>query len=287
MQVSEDYNSIDIEMWLLSGQLYTKVVRTIYPGSKFLLTIPSKGVSAWVRGTEYGVNLDKNYLHSIDHAIEVQNSIFQKVFTLPGEAISLSNIFEKVSQNLLDTSWETNARALISQYWNAYVDQISKDISSLKNMVTSNSLWQKFMRTMLSYIYGFRELNIFTKLQSHDVTKIEWIPLEDLTLWYQRMKIGEFPKERDVIRGAVSMLSKADASVQKLLGTLLSDSLWDKLQFPKENLNYSDIILKDYSKELWANITTILNALQTHDYWKDVWASFQKLYSEGMSSIGK
>ena len=57
MQVARDYSSIEIEFALEQGQVWSTVVRTIYPGSYFRTKIPGQGVVAGVRGTVYDIDL--------------------------------------------------------------------------------------------------------------------------------------------------------------------------------------------------------------------------------------
>jgi hypothetical protein len=49
MVVARDYSSIEIEFALEQGQVWSTVVRTMYPGSYFRTRIPNQGVIAGVR----------------------------------------------------------------------------------------------------------------------------------------------------------------------------------------------------------------------------------------------
>lgn len=98
MQVADDYSKIEIEATLMEGKIYTNMIRTLYPGSKMTVNVPRHNIVAGVRGTEFSLNLDKNYIHSIDHAVMLEKvGIFGKnSLLLPGEIAKADDIFARV-----------------------------------------------------------------------------------------------------------------------------------------------------------------------------------------------
>ena len=106
MQVAEDYSKIELEATLMQGKIYTDMIRTLYPGSRMSVRVPEHNIVAGVRGTVFSLNLTGNYIHSIDHAVMLENNFFQSSLLLPGEIASASNIFEKLGREVLDQIWE-------------------------------------------------------------------------------------------------------------------------------------------------------------------------------------
>lgn len=96
MQVADDYSKIDIEATILRGKMHTNMIRTLYPGSKMTVKIPKNNITAGVRGTIFSINLEKNYIYSVNHAVTLQNALWQKTLLLPDEISSLSNIFSRL-----------------------------------------------------------------------------------------------------------------------------------------------------------------------------------------------
>lgn len=82
MRITRDYSSIEVEFALEQGQVWSTVVRTIYPGSYFRTRTP-QGVVAGVRGTVYDIDLKAGYIHAIDHNVSLTDRVGNAVNLLP------------------------------------------------------------------------------------------------------------------------------------------------------------------------------------------------------------
>jgi predicted RecB family endonuclease len=58
-----------------------------------------------VRGTVFEINLDRNYIHSVDHSVHLTNVLGQAVTLLPGELVEATDILKKLTQATLDRAW--------------------------------------------------------------------------------------------------------------------------------------------------------------------------------------
>lgn len=125
MQVSEDYSQIDIEATLLEGKIYTNMIRTLYPGSKMRVNVPRHNIVAGVRGTVFSLNLEDNYIHSVDHAVMLENKFFAKSLLLPGEIAPADNIFARLGRDMLDQVWEDAVALKNTAYEVVYNEKIS------------------------------------------------------------------------------------------------------------------------------------------------------------------
>lgn len=280
MKVADDYSKIELEATLLEGKAHTNIIRTLYPGSYMNLRLPSKGVVAGVRGTVFSVNLEQNYIHSIDHIVALKNSLFQSVLLLPGEIASAGNIFEKLTRDVLDMAWEQANAVKDAAYKSAYIQEMTAAFEKIRGNLTTVNYWDVLVRSVLSYFDAFKELEMVQKISSLDIEAMTEVPTQYLLKWYQKLKIGDFAGERDVIRGTLFRLSEADAGIQQFLETLVSESVWDKLQFPSLDLSNADMILSKYGAQFSLDPTVLIENLSSKKYGEELQKSIQSLFSE-------
>lgn len=105
MRVAVDYSSIEIELALEQGKVWNTVVRTIYPKSYFRTRIPENNVIAGVRGTVYEINLEKKYIHSVNHSIALSDGLGRANTLLPGDVVATTDIMKKLTQLAIDAAW--------------------------------------------------------------------------------------------------------------------------------------------------------------------------------------
>lgn len=280
MQVSSDYSKIELEATLLEGKVYTDMIRTLYPGSRMSINIPSHNIIAGVRGTIFSLNLEDNYIYSVDHSVLLENKFKQQNLLLPGEIVSASNIFEKLGREVLDQIWEDSVALKNATYQAIHADKIASAWGKLKWDLTTKNYWNEFVRWILGKFETFKELEISQKIASLDTSEILQIPAAELQKIYQNLKIGDFALERDIIRGAMFEISKADKAVQGWLETLASESLWDKMQFPTLNLENSEKILDDFASKARLDFDAIYKNLTEKNYAQEITNGLKKLFTQ-------
>ena len=278
MQVAEDYSKIELEATLMQGKIYTDMIRTLYPGSRMSVRVPEHNIVAGVRGTVFSLNLTENYIHSIDHAVMLENNFFQSSLLLPGEIASASNIFEKLGREVLDQIWEDAMTLKNEAYKSVRADEMENAWKILAGNLLEKNYWDEFMRWILSFFDDFKELEFVRAVSSFDTDAILKIPSDALVKIYQNLKIGDFALERDIIRGAIFEISKADKAVQNWLEILSSESLWDKIQFPDLDLHNSQKILDDFAKKSAIDFDALYKNLSEKNYADEITNSLKKMF---------
>ena len=278
MQVAEDYSKIELEATLMQGKMYTDMIRTLYPGSRMSVRVPEHNIVAGVRGTVFSLNLTENYIHSIDHAVMLENNFFQSSLLLPGEIASASNIFEKLGREVLDQIWEDAMTLKNEAYKSVRADEMENAWKILAGNLLEKNYWDEFMRWILSFFDAFKELEFVRAVSAFDTDAILKIPSDALVKIYQNLKIGDFALERDIIRGVIFEISKADKAVQNWLEILSSESLWDKIQFPDLDLHNSQKILDDFAKKSAIDFDALYKNLSEKNYADEITNSLKKMF---------
>ncbi|MBB1554566.1 FecR domain-containing protein [Candidatus Gracilibacteria bacterium] len=278
MQVAEDYSKIELEATLMQGKIYTDMIRTLYPGSRMSVRIPEHNIVAGVRGTVFSLNLTENYIHSIDHAVMLENNFFQSSLLLPGEIASVTNIFEKLGREVLDQIWEDAMMLKNEAYKSVRADEMGNAWKILAGNLLEKNYWDEFMRWILSFFDAFKELEFVRAVSSFDTDAILKIPSDTLTKLYQNLKIGDFALERDMIRGTLYELSKADIAVQNWLETMANDAIWDKISFPTIDLKNSEKILDELARKTTIDFDAVIKNLSTHQYSDDLGNALKKMF---------
>ena len=73
LSVASDLSSVLIRFDTKSGKTWSNVIRSLMPDSFFEQTYDHGNYVATVRGTVFEVNLDKNYVHTVNHAIAIKS----------------------------------------------------------------------------------------------------------------------------------------------------------------------------------------------------------------------
>lgn len=244
MRVTEDYSSIEIELTLESGKIWNNVIRTIYPGSYFRAQLPKNNIIAWVRGTVFEINLDKNYIHSVDHSVALSDGFGRTATMLPGDIVSAWDILTKLGQDALDTAWaqfnilQDTADNLL------HSAQMEKSLGLLKQ---AGSIWDRFVRWVLSFFGAFQDIQILETLSNPDGSKVMNMPKEYLLKWYQRFQDGQFIEERENIRAIVA---KTWNGWDEYIDAIARGAIWDKISFSGMTLESSDALITTYTKKL-------------------------------------
>lgn len=135
-EISRDYTKINISFDLIAWKTWSNIVSFIWSDSSFTQTFD--GIEAWVRGTVFDVDLDKNFIHASDHSIEVTNQEGE-IFILPeGSVLHLETFnlidFTKYLTELQDSAWNEINKKLDLEYF----QELKLDLQS--SMRASNPL---------------------------------------------------------------------------------------------------------------------------------------------------
>lgn len=229
MRVADDYSKIELVASLESGKAWSNIVRTLYPDSRVEFHIPRTGTVAGVRGTVFEINLDANYIHSIDHSVSLSNSIGQMVTLLPGDSVQASNILTKIGTKL-DTTWitaNTIADAAFMQIRNTELRDTYTRLSSSSGGIFD--LWDRFMRWVLSFFPSFDGIPTLSAISSGDLANMTGISQTSMMRWYQSFQSTDFVQERDQFRGAIISIRDQLTNGDQVIESLTRGAMWDML----------------------------------------------------------
>ena len=139
-----------------------------------------------MRGTIYEINLDKGYIHAINHAVSLRNGANENVVLMPGDIVDSENILLKRGMEFLDNTW----LHLNMQYDTAYEELRTSKVSlSLReNSSRLSGLYDSAIRWILKHFTAFQVLNIEEMLsQNHRLNLEEYTP-KILLEYYQRIQ---------------------------------------------------------------------------------------------------
>lgn len=187
MQVAADYSKIILEASLVKGKMYSSIVRTLYPDSRVTIYLPNQGIIAGVRGTEFSINLDAGYIHSIDHSVTLQNKLFQKVTLLPGQVVSSADIFTQFGIEMIDHIWEDAVNVKDETYKATHSQEVSATWQKISGKFFEYNIWDEFVRSILKNFSAFDDLKIFETLTFH-ADELSKNSAEELMALYQKFK---------------------------------------------------------------------------------------------------
>jgi len=106
-QISRDYTNINISFELITGRTWSNVVSFIGKDSSFTQTFD--WIEAWVRGTVFDVDLDKEFIHVSDHSVELTSASGESVTLSEWEVLNVSSFslveLSKYIWELRDSAW--------------------------------------------------------------------------------------------------------------------------------------------------------------------------------------
>jgi len=261
------------------------MVRTLYPGSEVTFKLPNQGVVAGVRGTVFDINLERGYIHSVDHVVTLKNRLLQSVELMPGEIVSAADILKKLASSALDATWEGANQLRDQAYELARSVELEAAWNRLAGVGDSDGWWgsitewfDRVVRWILEKFGMFSEIDFAKKLQSLDGAAIMNMPQEQLLKWYQTLKSKDFVEERDLLRGAIMNMSGQLENAGAYMDVLFRESLWDKVEFPQIDLAYTNEILSSYAARMQLDVNALINSLQSQDYTQLLQEKFQSLF---------
>jgi hypothetical protein len=102
-----------------------------------------------VRGTVFEINLDQNYIHSVDHSVSLQNSFGKFVTLLPGESVMATDIFKKITGGL-DVAWNSLNSIKDASYTELRDTELRASYTILTGKSFAIGIWDRFVRWILS-----------------------------------------------------------------------------------------------------------------------------------------
>ncbi len=263
MRVARDYSSIEIEMKIEKGKIWSNVIRTIYPGSYFRAKLPEWGIIAGVRGTTFDINLDLSYIRSVDHSITLSDNLGHVVSLLPWEAVNARNILEKISSTLRDRLWiEINSTADKADLF-IRTTGIEQRMENLYREQTS--FMEQIVRYILSWFSAFDGLRVIEILENNNIQELSKIPEKELLKWYQYFQDKKFVQERESIRTALLDRIKTWADMKDFLEVFARGAIWDSTAFSGMSLKSANILVQEYANTIDSRIKNVLNMVPVNE----------------------
>ncbi len=244
MRVDDDYARIEIELTLEQGKAWNTVVRTIYPQSYFRTRIPQNNVVAGVRGTIYEINLEKKYIHSVNHSVALSDGIGQVNTLLPGDIVATTDIMKKLTQLALDSAWTQMNIVRDAADAAIHSAQAKKSLDILRE---ARGVYDWFVRWILSFFGAFRDIQVVESLEKAISGSTIEIPREYALKWYQRFQDTDFVEQRENIRAT---LIHTWTHGDEMIDTLARGAIWDRISFSGMTLQSTDALIKQYITSL-------------------------------------
>ncbi len=278
MRVAEDYSKIELVATLENGKVWSNIVRTLYPDSRIEFRLPKSGTVAWVRGTVFEINLDANYIRSLNHSISLKNSFGSVVTLMSGEAVRANNIFEKISTGF-DTAWISINQSKDAIYMNARDAKLRGTYMLLAGKSSVLEFWDRFVRWVLSWFSAFRDIEIIRAISSWDVSYIMNIPQNAVMKWYQTFQGPEFVMERDQIRGIIMTMKDTFLNGDKIIESLVSWAMWDTMSSSGITLVNAQWLLENYAQKTGITLDMLNQKLNNLDI-NTITSEWRSLYQK-------
>jgi hypothetical protein len=265
MRVADDYSKIELVASLESGKVWSNIVRTLYPESHVEFHIPRSGTVAGVRGTVFEINLDSNYIHSIDHSVSLSNQVGQLVTLLPGDSVQASNILAKIN-NKLDTTWTTINTAkdtAFMQIRNTELRETYTQLSASSGGVFD--MWDRFMRWVLSFFPGFDAIPTLSAISSGNISDMANLPVSTVMRWYQSFQSTDFVQERDQFRGVIVSLQSKLTGGDQIIESLTRGAMWDMMVSSGTTLENTRGLLDTYARKTGTTLDTLISGARSID----------------------
>lgn len=279
MEVSKNYDSIQISMELKRWKIWSNVVRTMLGDSYFETKLPKNNIVAAVRGTVYEINLDGGYIHAVSHSMQLSDISGKSLSLLPGELVSSENIWIKKGKELLDTTWWNINTGIDSLYMESRTILLTKQKELLSGKGHTNNLWDQFVRKILSFFPNFEALNISQLIEIGDMKALVGTNVDTLIAYYQSYQWMSFAKERDSIREALSQKIANGTSSPQILNSLKNSAIWDLVENANISLPGAEQILKNQIHEVGSSIENIRDLLKEKHMNDDIKLQLQKWLS--------
>lgn len=140
-EISRDITDINISFDLIAWKTWSNIISFIGSDSSFTQTFD--GIEAWVRGTVFNVDLEKQFVHASDHSVELTSQQWKKIILSEWDVLNLASFslveFSEYIKNLQDAAWIELNENLDQNY-------ISELILDLESSFASSNLFLYLMR---------------------------------------------------------------------------------------------------------------------------------------------
>lgn len=294
--ISRDYTDINISFKLIAGKTWSNVISFIGQDSSF--TQNFEGIEAWVRGTIFDVDLEKDFINVSDHQVELTDTSGKKTLVSEWKPVQISTLnlieLQEFLKNFQDTAWvELNQRFDLEYLWELKTRlEASLTVTNPLDLLIPNISKRKKLLKALKDAEKYEEVFIMIE----DISEDEKIELYDAVLSeYQKLNFVEakdysFYKRKVLYKKTLLELSNngnKEALVRSSLFDLQDivddwDQLWaqETLEFLGE---YSDVVSKINTADLNLNLSELPDSLKSQ--FQDTFSSFDAIFDFDISNL--
>lgn len=154
----------------------------------------------------------------------------KKLSLLPGELVSSENIWVQKGKEILDTAWANWNTAIDTTYLEERSKQLKADFLLLSGEKNIGNLWDRFVRTVLSWFPDFSAIGSSQMLLQGDVTDLLKNSESSLIALYQKYQGTGFAEARDTIRETLMQKFAHGSPSLPLLESLKNGAIWDMIE---------------------------------------------------------
>ena len=135
---------------ITEGKSWSNIARYLDPDSHFEERFDNDLKVAAVRGTVFEINLEKNYIHTVDHAITILDEKGEYITSLSAGGIADGDhVLKQSSPNVIDTAWETWNKESDAALMKERFEKAKKLFASFVRETSSVEKFQDFLRSLV------------------------------------------------------------------------------------------------------------------------------------------
>lgn len=163
--------NIHVDFSLESGKSWSNVIKYMFGDSYFHERFNNDTALAAVRWTVFEMNLDQKYIHTVDHAVSLEDigTHTGSTFVVAGWVFD-TNTRKALTKDKIDAVWNTLNH-------DADIIYLNERMESLKKMILENAGWTNYMEAILQKL-GLRETDSSLKALLTD-NQTEWMQFEN------------------------------------------------------------------------------------------------------------
>ncbi|MDP2103851.1 MAG: FecR domain-containing protein, partial [Candidatus Gracilibacteria bacterium] len=149
MKAKSISENIQIDFSLEQGKSWSNVIRYLYDTSYFHERFNNETALATVRGTVFEINLDNQYVHTVDHSISVEDlkNKGKSVLVTAGGVLDTRSM-QILLRKKLDEAWNTLNKSEDIMYMNERMEMVKKQLGGY--LSGDQKTWDTLQKTIES-----------------------------------------------------------------------------------------------------------------------------------------
>ncbi len=268
--ISKWKTEINISFDLISWKTWSNVISLMWKDSYFKESF--KWIEAWVRGTIFNVDLDKEYINVISHEVTLVDQNGKKYLLekdKPFSLISFSFIdIKEFIENIKDKTWEDLNKKFDKEYIKWLTDNLNKQISKNNPILVILEIFSTKYRILYELKNGQDYDKIKELAKNLDSEDKEWL--------YQ--KVFSYYQNINFVNSDSDNLYKLKILYKKVLLLLTDDSREKDIIIKSSVYDLKNLVWKDNNKLLKDTLSILKENKEIFSN-LDLWESLNKIKS--------